>query len=1041
MIPAQDHKRIGNDDTGSNTGGMGAYCPCPLISQHVLNVVERDILLKAVNGFHKEGIKYNGVLYAGIMLTSDGPKTLEFNCRFGDPETQVILPLMESDLFDLMEATCLNKLNSVELNFKESAYAVGVVMASKGYPESSTKGCVIEGLSQYMNTNSNSLVFHSGISINPNGKFITNGGRVLINVAIASSLKQAAAIATDGCKKLLFDGAQYRTDVAMKGIQSDPVIVQGVDGVGTKIKLAEKLNRWDTIGIDLVAMCANDVICAGGETAEMPYIYDKGKYDIAGYCVGIVEYEDMLPKKSEIIEGDMLIGLPSNGLHSNGYSLINKLIDEHHIDLNDIAVFSKESLSYADEFLKPTRLYVKELLKLIRKNGVKAIAHITGGGLLENIIRVIDDKYTVEIDAFKFEIPPIFAWISSIGNIPNLDLLKTFNCGIGMVLVVGQDDSAWKMLEKHGAKHIGFVKKRTVKEDQITVKNFDIALNLISKEFQNCKLKTTNIVTYLNSGVNIDAGNKAVEEIKKIAKLTKIDGLLGEIGGFGGCFRLKNVMGDMSDPVIVLSTDGCGSKIKFALDMEKHDTIGVDLVAMCVNDLICTGAQPLTFLDYYACGKLDVNTLTKVVKGICDGCTLSSSVLLGGETAEMPGVYKGNVYDLAGFALGIVNIDNVLPKIDRIQSGDIVVALPSSGLHSNGFSLVHKILEIYDLKYSNKCLFDNKVSTIGETFLTPTKIYVRALLPLIKSGVVKAIAHITGGGLPDNISRILPKHLAVKLSMVDLKKSDIFSWILSKGNIAIEEMLRTFNCGIGMVLILSPEYEKSVIESLITYKAIKIGSVVARTSLDSQVLVNNTDLISNFYKKKKRVAVLISGNGSNLQALIDACRSPKYQINAEIVLVISNKPDAFGLERAKLNEISCVTIQHKDFVTRELFDEKISNELIKHKIDIVCLAGFMRILSSTFTQKWKGKLLNIHPSLLPKYPGLNAQQKALEANEKQTGCTVHFVDEGVDTGSIILQEIVPILPNDSIENLIERIHKAEHIAYPKALKLVVNGVL
>lgn len=405
----------------------------------------------------------------------------------------------------------------------------------------------------------------------------------------------------------------------------------------------------------------------------------------------------------------------------------------------------------------------------------------------------------------------------------------------------------------------------------------------------------------------------------------------------------------------------------------------------------------------------------------------------------MPGVYEENTYDLAGFALGIVDRNHVLPKINDIKEGDILIGLPSSGPHSNGYSLIHKLLQTHNIKLEEKCLFDGSVTQIGENLLNPTNIYVKSLQPLIESQYIKALAHITGGGLPENISRILPKHLAVKISAKSIKVPNIFSWISAKGKVKDSEMLRTFNCGIGMVLVVSSDLEGCVLNSL--QDAQKIGHVTSRNISVPQVLVEDLDEFRNFYKNKKRIGVLISGNGSNLQALINASKSRDFSMNAEIVLVISNKPDAYGLERAKVAGIPNVVIKHKDFETRERFDEALSTVLQEYSVDIVCLAGFMRILSPTFIQTWKGKLINIHPSLLPKFPGMHAQRQALNAAEKQSGCTVHFVDEGVDTGSIILQEIVPVFSDDSIESLTERIHAAEHIAYPKALKLIANGVV
>lgn len=280
----------------------------------------------------------------------------------------------------------------------------------------------------------------------------------------------------------------------------------------------------------------------------MPSIYEHGKYDVAGYCVGIAEFNNMLPKLNDIKEGDYLIGLPSNGLHSNGFSLINKIIEMNKLNLNDVAIFSKEKLTYGtvqlqtsfynfrltkfsvgQEFLKPTRLYVKDILHLIHKNAFKAIAHITGGGLPLNLNRVIGKDLCGEIDAETFEIPPIFGWISSIANVPNNDLLRTFNCGIGMVLIVDKNYTEWKTLESKGAKHIGFVRKRKVNEDQVVVKNFDSRLKRICDELKFQKNRQLAAVTYMNSGVDIEAGDAAVQNIKDYARSTVIEGVLGKL--------------------------------------------------------------------------------------------------------------------------------------------------------------------------------------------------------------------------------------------------------------------------------------------------------------------------------------------------------------------------------------------------------------------------------------------------------------------------------------------------------------------------------
>jgi len=308
-------------------------------------------------------------------------------------------------------------------------------------------------------------------------------------------------------------------------------------------------------------------------------------------------------------------------------------------------------------------------------------------------------------------------------------------------------------------------------------------------------------LTYADSGVDIDAGNRMVELIKPLVKATARPGADAEIGGFGGLFDLKRA--GFADPVLVAATDGVGTKVKIAIETGIHDTIGIDLVAMSVNDLVVQGAEPLLFLDYFACGKLDPKTGASVVAGVAEGCRLAGCALIGGETAEMPGVYRGKDYDLAGFAVGAVERGAILPR-DDIRAGDIVLGIASSGVHSNGFSLVRKVIAKSKLKWSAKAPFDNK-RKLGKAALTPTRIYVKSCLAAIReTNAVKGLAHITGGGFPDNIPRVLPKGLGARIDLARVPVLPVFQWLAKVGRIAEPEMLRTFNCGIGMIAVVEP---------------------------------------------------------------------------------------------------------------------------------------------------------------------------------------------------------------------------------------------
>ncbi len=305
-------------------------------------------------------------------------------------------------------------------------------------------------------------------------------------------------------------------------------------------------------------------------------------------------------------------------------------------------------------------------------------------------------------------------------------------------------------------------------------------------------------LTYAQAGVDIDAGNRMVDLIKPLVRATARPGADAEIGGFGGLFDLKRA--GFKDPVLVAATDGVGTKVKIAVETGRHDTIGIDLVAMSVNDLVVQGAEPLFFLDYYACGKLEPEAGAAVVAGISLGCRLAGCALIGGETAEMPGVYQGDDYDLAGFAVGAAERGQLLPRAD-IAEGDAIIGLASSGVHSNGYSLVRKVVEKSGLSWSAASPFKNG-ATLGEAVLTPTRIYVRSCLAAIReTGAVKGLAHITGGGFPDNIPRVLPKGLGARIDLAKVVVPPVFKWLAAAGDIAQPEMLRTFNCGIGMIVI------------------------------------------------------------------------------------------------------------------------------------------------------------------------------------------------------------------------------------------------
>jgi phosphoribosylformylglycinamidine cyclo-ligase len=336
-------------------------------------------------------------------------------------------------------------------------------------------------------------------------------------------------------------------------------------------------------------------------------------------------------------------------------------------------------------------------------------------------------------------------------------------------------------------------------------------------------------LTYAGAGVDIDAGNRMVDLIKPLVRATARRGAGAEIGGFGGLFDLKQA--GFTDPVLCAATDGVGTKVKLAIDTGKHDTIGIDLVAMSVNDLVVQGAEPLFFLDYFACSRLEPKVGAAVVAGIAEGCKQSGCALIGGETAEMPGLYQVGDYDLAGFAVGAAERGTLLPRGD-IAAGDTVIGIASSGVHSNGYSLVRKVVERSGLALTAPAPFDPSKS-LGEALLTPTRLYVKSCLAAIReTGAVKALAHITGGGFPDNIPRVLPDNLAIAMNLSAVPVLPVFKWLARTGNIAEMEMARAFNCGIGMIVVVETPKATAVCATLerMGERVVTLGTVTSRAS-------------------------------------------------------------------------------------------------------------------------------------------------------------------------------------------------------------------
>ncbi|TRX91371.1 hypothetical protein FHL15_007793 [Xylaria flabelliformis] len=543
LPPAQDHKRIGEGDVGLNTGGMGCYAPTNIATPELVAQIDRDIIKPTIDGMRKDEIPFKGVLFTGLMITSAGPKVLEYNVRFGDPETQTVLPLLsdDTDLAKIMLACSKGHLDSVSIRIKDE-FSTTVVVAAGGYPESYAKGDEITVQTPPSDIN----IFHAGTKL-ADGKLQTAGGRVIAASATAKeSLRAAVDKAYEGVKHIHFKDMYCRKDIAHR--------------------------------------------------------------------------------------------------------------------------------------------------------------------------------------AFK----------------PTAD--------------------------------------------------------------------TKEALTYAQAGVSIDAGNKLVERIRAAVRSTARPGADAEIGGFGGEVDLSKAGFNSEAPIMVGAIDGVGTKLMIAQATSNHRTVGIDLVAMNVNDLVVQGAEPLMFLDYFGCSKLDAEVAAQFVESVATGCREARCALVGGETAEMPGMYSEDDYDAAGAAIGAMLPKNRLPRLDAMKSGDVLLGLASSGVHSNGFSLVRRILARENLAYSAPAPWASSSTTVGESLLTPTRIYVRSVLKTLPH--LKGLAHITGGGLTENVPRTLPAHLAAEIDVRTWALPPVFSWLKKAGNVQASEMARTFNTGVGMVAIVAAEDVEAVIQTL-----------------------------------------------------------------------------------------------------------------------------------------------------------------------------------------------------------------------------------
>ncbi|HEY3310660.1 MAG TPA: phosphoribosylamine--glycine ligase [Anaerolineales bacterium] len=563
MVAAQDHKRLLDGDQGPNTGGMGAYAPTPIFTPALLNTAVENVLKPAINGLRQEGKPFVGVLYAGLMLTPAGLRVLEFNCRFGDPETQVVLPLLESDLVEIAEACVEGHLADIEISWKKGA-AVCVVLAAHGYPEKAETGKPI----RFALLPEATACFQAGTKTSDEGQVVTAGGRVLGVSAWAESLQAAVQTAYGLIGQIRFEGMQCRGDIAWRALQTEA--------------------------------------------------------------------------RTELATGKRISG---------------------------------------PEAVSPGRS------------------------------------------------------------------------------------------------------------------------------------------AYANSGVSIDAGNRAVELMKSAVQATYNDSVLAGIGSFGGVFD-ASALKKMKHPVLVASTDGVGTKVKLAALAGRYRGVGYDIVNHCINDILVQGARPLFFMDYFATSRLNPDQTAEVVTGIAEACCEAGMALLGGETAEMPGVYAPNEFDIAGTIVGTLEQDQILPQISALKTGDVLVGLRSSGPHTNGYSLIRKVFTDIPLD----TVYPELGVPLADVLLAPHRSYLNQIQPVLP--IIKALAHLTGGAFIENIPRVLPSHLDAVIRLNSWSVPPLWELIRQKGDIATNEMYRVFNMGIGMVAIVGND---SVVEfqKRITEETFIIGELVA----------------------------------------------------------------------------------------------------------------------------------------------------------------------------------------------------------------------
>jgi phosphoribosylamine--glycine ligase/phosphoribosylaminoimidazole synthetase len=745
MVAAQDHKRLLDGDNGPNTGGMGAYAPAPIFTAELLDETMKSVLRPAVDGLREEGYPFVGVLYAGLMLTPDGIRVLEFNCRFGDPETQAVLPLLETDLVEVANACVDGKLSDLGIRWKDGA-SVCVVLASQGYPEKPETGKPI----RFAPLPENAACFHAGTKVNAEGQVVTAGGRVLGLTCWGAELAEAVASAYGLVRQIRFDRMHCRSDIGWQALQTDA----GTD-IRTNKRMAERQAEYRTS--KLVKLPSDDLT-----------------YKINGLAFQV--HNEIGPGHAEKFYQRRLAELCRDaGLAVEMEKRVEVWIAEKMVGYLKLDLWVEASL-------------VVECKSMFRPLGNAEIGQV---------------------------LTYLAATGSPVGMLYNFGTVRVENRRI----LAPRDVQEWRkhlyrvIIRAPGMNLPPIGGKTDVPPIRFNVtdtesKHFEIP-SPAGAAIRLSAARSAPASAYESSGVSIDAGNRAVDLMKDAVKATYTPSVLAGIGSFGGLFDASDLK-QMAAPVLVASTDGVGTKVKLAAVTGRYRSLGHDIVNHCIDDILVQGARPLFFMDYFATSKLNPEQTAEVVTGIAEACRASGMALLGGETAEMPGVYTPGEFDIAGTIVGVLERDQILPRMSELKAGDILIGIRSSGPHTNGYSLIRKVFADTPLD----TVFPQLGIPLADTLLAPHRSYYPLIYSLLSN--LKALAHLTGGGFIENIPRILPDNLDAVIHIGSWPMPPLWDLIQQKGNIATEEMYRVFNMGIGIVAIvdksIAAEVQKQIPE-------------------------------------------------------------------------------------------------------------------------------------------------------------------------------------------------------------------------------------